>query len=115
MQDGEVSAVVDWSGFAVADPVMDVAFTDVVLDVAGREVFPAGDLDQMLSGYFAAYDDVRALDATHLGYYRTLRCVMALVEGAEGQDIWARPSAVARLTDTIWRNTGIQTNRPLSS
>jgi hypothetical protein len=55
---------------------------------------------------------VRPLDGEHLDYYRTLRCVMALVEGAEGQEVWARPATVARLTEWIQQTAGIRVMPP---
>lgn len=107
VQGEAVSAVLDWSGFAVGDAMMDVAFTDIILSIAAREVLPAGDLDQLRAGYFEAYETIRPLDRERLDYYRTLRCVMALVEGAEGQEVWAKPHTVARLTEWIERYTDI--------
>lgn len=112
VQDGEVSAVLDWSAFSVADPMMDVAFTDIILSIAAREVLPAGDLDELRAGYFDAYEALRPLNRERLDYYRTLRCVMALVEGAEGQAVWAKPPTVARLNEWIDTYTGIRLSRP---
>ena len=112
VRDGEVSAILDWSGFAVADAVMDVAFTVVLFAIAAREILPIDDVDTMLASYHATYASVRSLDAEHLDYYRTLRCAMALVEGAEGQEVWARPGAVARLTEWIKQSTGISVSVP---
>lgn len=107
VQGDRVSAVLDWSGFSVGDPMMDVAFTDIILSIAAREVLPIGDLGQLRAGYFAAYESVRPLQREQLDYYRIVRCVMALVEGAEGQDVWAKPNTVVRLTEWIERYTGI--------
>jgi aminoglycoside phosphotransferase (APT) family kinase protein len=107
VQGEKVSAVLDWSGFAVGDPMMDVAFTDIILSIAAREVLPVADLEQLRAGYFAAYETASPLQGERLDYYRIVRCVMALVEGAEGQDVWAKPNTVARLSKWIERDTGI--------
>ena len=104
--------MLDWSGFCVADAVMDVAFTTVLFAIAARDILPIDDVEGMLASYFAAYEAVRPLCTEHLSYYQTLRCVMALLEGAEGQDVWARPNTVARLAEWIRQGTGVQVGVP---
>jgi aminoglycoside phosphotransferase (APT) family kinase protein len=111
--DGDkVSAVLDWPGFSIADPAMDVAFTVVLLSIASSVLLPIENLDAMLACYYAAYDSVRPLDLEHLDYYRMVRCVMALVEGAEGQEVWTRPAVVLRLTEWIQEGAGIRVAVP---
>jgi aminoglycoside phosphotransferase (APT) family kinase protein len=113
MQDGDVSAVLDWSGFSIADPVMDVAFTSIILAVAAGLIMPQRSAEELMSRYRAAYEQVRVLDAANLDYYRTLRCGMALVEGAGGQEVWTRQPVLAQLTDMIYANTGVLVQHPL--
>lgn len=113
IETGQVSAVLDWSGFSIGDPVMDVAFTTVLLSIASEVLLPIGNLDALLASYYAAYRRVRPLDLKHLDYYRMVRCVMALVEGAEGQEVWARPAPVARLTEWLQEGTGISVDVPV--
>ncbi|MFN2201202.1 MAG: phosphotransferase family protein [Caldilineaceae bacterium] len=112
VQEGDISAVLDWSGFSIADPVMDVAFTMVILSVAASMLLPQESSEKLLSRYRTAYEQVHALDAVNLDYYRTLRCVMALVEGAEGQEVWTRPPVLVQLTDIVSSNTGVSVHHP---
>jgi hypothetical protein len=55
---------------------------------------------------------VRPLDLEHLDYYRMVRCVMALVEGAEGQEVWTRPAVVSCLAEWIQEGAGIRVAVP---
>ena len=62
--------------------------------------------------YLAAYRPRRSLDDKNLDYYRVRRCVMALVQGVEGQKGWQHPLIVRDLLATILENTGIQIALP---
>jgi hypothetical protein len=65
--------------------------------------------------YLAAYRTHRSLDDTNLDYYRVRPCVMALVQGAEGQKVWQHPLIVRDLLATILDITGIQITMPAQS
>jgi aminoglycoside phosphotransferase (APT) family kinase protein len=116
IQDGEVTGVLDWPGFAVADPALDVANTMVLLTIPYRHLAasvgpPAlSSVDWCLFSeqYLGAYRAQKPLDDTHLDYYRVRRCIYALIQGHEGQKAWQHPSIVEDLTDYIRVNTGIE-------
>jgi aminoglycoside phosphotransferase (APT) family kinase protein len=116
--DGKVTGVLDWPGFAIADPVFDVANSIVIITIPGKHLaasmgdFAAVDWDLMTAMYLAAYRTHRSLDATHLDYYRVRRCVMALVQGFEGQKAWQHPLIVRDLLAYIFDITGIQITVP---
>ena len=99
--EGQVSAVLDWPGFMIGDPVMDVAFTMVLCTIAAKQLLPGQNWDEILAQYLAAYREERPLDMTHLNYYRLLRCVVAFIDGAEGQAVWRSPAAVNYLRQHV--------------
>ncbi len=40
VKEGQVTAVLDWPGFSIADPVLDVAYTVVLLTIPAKHLFP---------------------------------------------------------------------------
>jgi aminoglycoside phosphotransferase (APT) family kinase protein len=116
--DGKVTGVLDWPGFAITDPVFDVANSIVIITIAAKhlapsmEGVPSADWDLMADVYLAAYRARRPLDDTSLDFYRVRRCVMALVQGVEGQKVWQHPLIVRDLLAYIFDITGIQITMP---
>jgi aminoglycoside phosphotransferase (APT) family kinase protein len=116
--DGKVTGVLDWPGFAVTDPVFDVANSIVIITIAAKhltasmEGVPSVDWDLMADVYLAAYRAQRSLDDTNLDYYRVRRCVMALIQGVEGQKVWQHPLIVRDLLAYILDGTGIRITIP---
>jgi aminoglycoside phosphotransferase (APT) family kinase protein len=116
--DGKVTGVLDWPGFAIADPVFDVANSIVLITISGKHLaasmgdFSFVDWDLMADLYLAAYRTHRSLDDTYLDYYRVRRCVMALIQGVEGQKVWQHPLIVRDLLAYILDVTGIQITMP---
>jgi aminoglycoside phosphotransferase (APT) family kinase protein len=110
----KVTGVLDWPGFAIADPVFDVANTIVLITIPSKHLAASmGDLssvdwDLMADLYLAAYRTHRSLDDNNLGYYRVRRCVMALVQGVEGQKVWQHPLIVRDLLAYVLHITDIQ-------
>ena len=78
------------------------------------EGFSSVDFDRMAERYLAAYRAHRNLDGANLDYYRVRRCVRALVEGAEGQEIWQQPLIVRGLLACVHQLAGIQLTVPLT-
>jgi len=113
VKDGRVTGILDWGGFAIADPVFDVANTLVLTTIptkyltASMEGFSSVDWDMAAELYLSAYQERRELDPTHLDYYRVRRCLMSLVQGVEGQKVWQHPLIVADLISYIEKITGI--------
>jgi aminoglycoside phosphotransferase (APT) family kinase protein len=115
---GRVTGVLDWPGFAIADPVFDIANSLVLITVSSKHLtasmdgFSSVDWDLMADLYLVAYRTRRSLDDTDLDYYRVRRCMMALHQGVEGQKVWQHPLIVRDLLATILENTGIQITVP---
>jgi aminoglycoside phosphotransferase (APT) family kinase protein len=115
---GKVTGVLDWPGFTVTDPVFDVANSIVIITIATKHLaasmdgVPSADWDLMADVYLTAYRAHRPLDETNLDYYRVRRCVMALIQGVEGQKIWQHPLIVRDLLTYILDMTGIQITMP---
>lgn len=112
--DGEISGVLDWGGFSIADPAYDIGNTLVLIAVAFRHLaasipgVPPIDFDRMVECYLAAYRVFRPLDDTNLDYYQVRRCVMALAQGVEGQKIWQHPLIIRDLLAFIRQVTDIE-------
>jgi aminoglycoside phosphotransferase (APT) family kinase protein len=107
-QDGQVTGVLDWPGFIVADPVLDVANTTVLTAISGKHLLGLESPEMAIEMYLDAYQAERPLDLEHLDYYRARRSVYALLEGAGGQQVWQRPAIVQDLVEHTHRITGIR-------
>ncbi len=118
VEGGKVTGVLDWPGFAIADPAFDVANTIVLTTIPARhltesmEGFSSVDWDLLVELYLAAYRAHKPLDTTNLDYYRVKRCAMALIQGFEGQAVWQHPLIVKDLVAYIRKVTGIQVQMP---
>jgi aminoglycoside phosphotransferase (APT) family kinase protein len=116
--DGVVTGVLDWPGFAITDPVFDVANTIVLTTIpakyltASMEGFESVDWNLFVESYLSAYQTHSQLDSTNLDYYRVRRCLMALIQGNEGQKVWQHPLIVEDLVGYIHKITGIQITVP---
>ena len=119
VQDGAVSGVLDWAGFIIADPALDIATTIVLSTIPFKHIAPTLGLD--ISGldfdifaeqYLDAYRSEREFNESHLAYYRVRRCVYSLIQGAEGQKVWQHPLIVQDLLDYIHMVADIQISMP---
>ena len=112
MKAGTVAGVLDWGSFLIADPALDVAFTLELIILIGNRVLPLTEIDALIEKYLEAYADKRPLAFDRLDYYRVLRCIAALIEGALGQEIWRTLDIVKNLSDTIHQVTNIRISPP---
>jgi aminoglycoside phosphotransferase (APT) family kinase protein len=112
VQEGRVSGVLDWPGFLIADPALDVANTITLMATSGKHLLRIAQWEMLIQAYLAAYEAQRPLDRTHLDYYRARRCVGALAEGARGQEVWRQPPVVQDLVDLVEQVTGIRVTPP---
>jgi aminoglycoside phosphotransferase (APT) family kinase protein len=115
MQDGAVSGVLDWSGFRIADGALDVAATKVILAIAAPALVPSARtaLSQgFVARYQSAYEELMPLSPESLRYYEVLRCIQALLEGADGQAAWRTPAIVTQLLTTVQEYAGLEVQRP---
>jgi aminoglycoside phosphotransferase (APT) family kinase protein len=114
VDDGTVTGVLDWPGFAITDPVFDVANTLVLLTIPAKhlaaswEGFSSVDWDSVAELYVSAYRTQHHLDSTNIAYYKVRRCVAANIEGVDGQKVWQHPLIVNDLIEYIHQITGIQ-------
>ena len=108
VQDGKVTGVLDWPGFIVADPVLDIANTITLTEISAKYMLGLKNPETVIQVYLGAYRAQRPLDLGALDYYRARRCIHALVEGAEGQQVWRQPGIVADLLATTHEVTGIR-------
>jgi aminoglycoside phosphotransferase (APT) family kinase protein len=119
VKDGAVSGVLDWAGFIIADPAMDIATTIVLTTIPFKHLAPTlgldvsnVDFDVASDLYLDAYRAVKPYDEGNLSYYRVRRCVNSLIQGAEGQKVWQHPGIVQDLLEFIQSATGIQITIP---
>jgi aminoglycoside phosphotransferase (APT) family kinase protein len=112
VQEGKVSGVLDWPGFLIADPALDVANTVTLMATSGKHLLHIEQWQILIQMYLAAYQAERSLDLTHLDYYRVRRSVGALAEGARGQQVWQQPPVVRDLVEVIEQATGIRVVPP---
>jgi aminoglycoside phosphotransferase (APT) family kinase protein len=113
VQEGKVSGVLDWPGFLIADPALDVANTVTLMETSGKHILHIEQWQILIQMYLAAYQAERPLDLTHLDYYRARRCVGALAEGAYGQQVWRQPPVVRDLVEAIEKATGVRVVPPI--
>ena len=111
-----MTGVLDWPGFSIGDPVMDVGSTIFVCRVGASHILQVENADAAISSYIEtylqAYRKVRPLNSEHIEYYRAMRAVTALLEGAEGQEVWKSPEVVRFLTETAYDVTGVRVSPP---
>ena len=115
VQDGKVTGVLDWPGFLIADPALDIANTIALATIPFKHLAPTLGLDVtsvdfgiFAESYLDAYQAEKTLDKSHLDYYQVRRCVNALIQGLEGQTVWQQPPIVRDLIAFIRSITDIQ-------
>jgi aminoglycoside phosphotransferase (APT) family kinase protein len=112
VQDGRVTGVLDWPGFIVAAPALDIANTIILTEISAKHMLGLEHPEMVIQMYLDAYRAQRPLDLATLDYYRARRCIHALVEGAEGQQVWRQPAFVKDLVATTHQVTGIRVTPP---
>jgi aminoglycoside phosphotransferase (APT) family kinase protein len=119
IKDGVVTGVLDWPGFIIADPTLDLGTTMVLATIPFKYVAPTLGLDfsnvdfeAFAEQYLDAYQAEKSLDRSYLGYYRVRRCVNALIDGSDGQKVWQHPLIVKDLLAYIFSVTGIHITMP---
>jgi aminoglycoside phosphotransferase (APT) family kinase protein len=111
--DGKITGVLDWPGFAVADPAFDVACTLMLMTIPFKLLLTTMpelqgvNLEDFINYYLTAYESVRPLDRALLDFYQVRRCIFAIFQGLEGQEIWRHPMIVQDVRTFIHKITGI--------
>lgn len=112
VQDGQITGVVDWAGFKIADPVLDIANTIVLSAIPAKHLFSLPGVDEFPQMYLDAYRAHRPLDLRDLDYYQARRCIIALMEGVRGHQVWQMPAVVEDLIGQVHNATGIRITPP---
>lgn len=109
----KVTGVLDWGGFALADPMYDIANAKVLMDIPIKHVskvmpdIPSLDWEKISKDFLSSYQQHNPIDFANLDYYQVRRCVFSLIQGVEGQQIWQHPLIVNDLRQRIQAITGI--------
>jgi len=112
VREGQITGVVDWAGLKIADPVLDIANTIVLMTVPVKHLFALPGVDEIPQMYLDAYRAHRPLDLRYLDYYQARRCIIALIEGASGHQVWQMPRVVEDLVELVHNATGIRMTPP---
>jgi len=107
VKDGEVNAILDWSGFMVGDPMYGLGWTKALFIATGKHELPEDVFNQLVQMYIDAYESIHTIDYAKMDYYVVFRLVRALLEGKEGQEVWTRPYIVKNIVKEIKEMTGI--------
>lgn len=113
VRNGTVTGALDWSGFLIADPMLDVACTQLLLSLFGPRPLPRAEAGRSVAErYLAAYRRRRPLAAERLAYFRIRRCIIGLADAAAGLAMWRAPAVVERVAGEIRSTTGIDIATP---
>jgi aminoglycoside phosphotransferase (APT) family kinase protein len=120
IQEDTVTGVLDWPGFLITDPALDIANTILLITVAFKHLsstllgpeHASIDYDLISRLYLDAYRTQLPFDATNVDYYRIRRSIYALIEGFRGHQVWQHPLIVKDLLECIYIVTGIRITMP---
>lgn len=116
IQDGKVSGVLDWGGFLIADPALDIASTIKLINVNFKHLtgpdFASVDWEMFSRLYLDAYRAQFPLDNTNIVYYRVGKSIGTLLDGFAGLQSLRHPLIVKDLIEYIHKITGIRITMP---
>jgi aminoglycoside phosphotransferase (APT) family kinase protein len=102
-KDGEVSGVLDWSGFLVSDPAYDVGITKFLGVIVFNSFF-----EEFTNLYYDHYQKASPVDSVRVDYYMAFRCLWALLEGVEGHSGWSQPEIMVSLSERFEKITSVR-------
>jgi len=105
VKDGKISGVLDWSGFMIEDPALDVGFTKVLGTIAAPLIWPEIDWLRLVERYYEGYLAKNPVDIQCVRYYEAFRLLQAMVEGLMGHDAWSQPLIFSELTRSFKEKT----------
>ena len=111
VRDDELAGVLDWPNFMLADPAADVGST-MTLGIPARHLFSPGPIPRLWDRYLECYRRKAHIDSATLDYYRTRRCLSALLAGAGGRKIWRHPAILRDLIGDLRERTGVALATP---
>ena len=120
IQDGKVTGVLDWGGFLISDPALDIAGTLTLINVNVKYLAPSVlgpdfesvDWDMFSRQYLDAYRTQLPLDSTNIDYYRVGKSFSTLLDGFWGQESLRHPLIVKDLIEYIHKVAGIRITMP---
>jgi aminoglycoside phosphotransferase (APT) family kinase protein len=107
VMDGEVAAILDWSGFTVGDPMYGLGWTKALFIATGKPELPEDVFNNLVKLYAESYESIHPIDYDKVDYFVVYRLVRALFEGKEGQEIWTRSDIVQNIIMEIREMTEI--------
>jgi aminoglycoside phosphotransferase (APT) family kinase protein len=107
LKDGEVIAILDWSGFMVGDPMAGLGWTLALYISNAKHDFPSERFNQLIQGYVEEYMKISPVNRDILEYFITFRLAMALLEGLDGQEWWTQPKIVNTIRSELKERTGV--------
>jgi aminoglycoside phosphotransferase (APT) family kinase protein len=107
VKDGLVTAILDWSGFIVGDPMAGLGWTIAILIASGKHRIRKELFEEAIQMYKAEYEKVGHIDHHKLNYFIVFRLAMALLEGLDGQEYWTKPEIVNTIVNELKEMTGI--------
>ena len=112
---GKVQAVLDWSGFMIGDPAMDVAMASFLLNIPMGLLYPGIETDLAKEIYVKSYRRTAPLDEESMLYYRVFRSIVALSEGSAGHPLFRQPQAIELLQLSIFEMARLRIDVPTDS
>jgi len=110
--DSKVRGVLDWSGFMIGDPALDVAITRFLGMLAFPYYLTHIDWFSLIKQYTGHYNSESPIDSERVGFYETFRNLTSLLEGVEGHRGWGHPETMVRLSKNLEEKTGIKVDKP---
>jgi aminoglycoside phosphotransferase (APT) family kinase protein len=108
INEGEVAAILDWSGFIIGDPMAGLGWTLGITLATAPNNIPKTIIDDLIQKYLTEYETYIPIDYDKLNYFVVFRLAMALVEGLDGQEWWTQPHIVQNILSEIEERTGIK-------
>jgi aminoglycoside phosphotransferase (APT) family kinase protein len=108
VHDGEVTAILDWSGFMVGDPMSGLGWTKALFIATGKHEFSEEVFNHLVQMYTDTYESIGPIDYSKLEYFVVYTLVRALFMGKEGQEFWTQLPIVNNIIKEVATLTGIR-------
>jgi aminoglycoside phosphotransferase (APT) family kinase protein len=105
---GQISAVLDWQGFRLGEPEFDVMNTMMKLQCLASVLAPQYNWPALLKRYVAAYQQILHLTADKLPYYQAVWCLYFYIQIIGGLPRVNRPQIRQNLLGHLKAITGIE-------
>jgi aminoglycoside phosphotransferase (APT) family kinase protein len=111
----EVLGIIDWSCFLIANPVLDIANSIVIITMVSKHLLPSAikslssvNWEIFAQKYLNEYQKNNPLlNVKYLSYYMARRCFEAIIQGIEGQSALQHPLIIKDMIKYIDNATGI--------